>query len=432
MNPTEFEALFAEQATTLRRFCNFKLPGKADGEDVFQETALAAFRHREEIRSAESFKPWLLRIAANKCNDFYRRRAKLLEIPLDALENELPAQSRYGLAAQEAVQDTLALLGTQEQQILWLYYFKNKPQADIATQLRIPIGTVKSRLHNAKRRFKEAYPYPPPTKGETQMSNAKQLPETLPPYTITPSALPPFPVKWEETMGWFFIPRPGETLRWAIYDSPGGTRSECYDCRVIGAAAVHGIEGVEVEAVEHRGGAHEADWDCRDAKRTFIAQLTDTHCRILAESHSENGVRKCYTFLDGDAFLHNWGFGEDNCGNETDLRPKGDILRTGDVITAQQKPFLLDVVGRYTVEIGGKRYDTICVIDIETYNPGVVAEQFLDQNGRTVLWRRFNRDDWKLERYGQRWSERFPDHQQMQVNGALYVHWYDCITDYIL
>ena len=64
------------------------------------------------------------------------------------------------------------------------------------------------------------------------------------------------------------------------------------------------------------------------AERTFIAQLTDTHCRVLAESHVEDGVRKCYTFLDGDAFLNNWGFGEDNCGSEVAVSQKG-ILKRG-------------------------------------------------------------------------------------------------------
>lgn len=101
------------------------------------------------------------------------------------------------------------------------------------------------------------------------------------------------------------------------------------------------------------------------------------------------------------------------------------------VITAD-KDFLLDIVGRYTVAINEKTYDTVCVMDIETYNNGVVSEQFLDENGKTVLWRRFNRDDWAVDRYQKRWSEQLPHNERLTVNGAVYVHWYDCITDYIL
>ena len=35
----------------------------------------------------------------------------------------------------------------------------------------------------------------------------------------------------------------------------------------------------------------------------------------------------------------------------------------------------------------------LVVMDIETYNCGVVSEQFLDKNGKTILWRRFNLDE---------------------------------------
>ena len=61
-----------------------------------------------------------------------------------------------------------------------------------------------------------------------------------------------------------------------------------------------------------------------------------------------------------------------------------------------------------------------------------MTEQFLDENGRTILWRRFNHDTWAIERYGTPWSQRLPENETLMVNGEPYVHWYDCITDYIL
>ncbi|MBQ2798138.1 MAG: hypothetical protein IJF09_01985, partial [Ruminiclostridium sp.] len=73
-----------------------------------------------------------------------------------------------------------------------------------------------------------------------------------------------------------------------------------------------------------------------------------------------------------------------------------------------------------------------CVMDIETYDGGVVSEQYLDKNGRTILWRRFNRNDWAKDRYKKNWTEILPDNECITVNGEVYVHWYDCITDYIL
>ena len=255
----------------------------------------------------------------------------------------------------------------------------------------------------------------------------QKLPNALPEYTIVKSDEAPFPVKWEELMGWFIVPKLGEKLSWAIYDWPEKKRTEWYEVAVTGRASVHGIEGVEITAKEY-----ERTHSNHSLTRTFIAQLTDTHCRFLSQIHYEGDIKKLYTFLDGDEFLHNWGYGEDNCGNEVNLKPKGLIQRDGNKVTAPDIPFLLDVVGRYTVTIGGKSYNCICIIDVVTNNDGVLIERFIDQNGRTILWRRFNRDDWNMKTYKQPWSEKFPTNEQLTVNGQVYVHWYDCITDYIM
>ena len=47
-------------------------------------------------------------------------------------------------------------------------------------------------------------------------------------------------------------------------------------------------------------------------------------------------------------------------------------------------------------------------------------------------WRRFNRNDWMLENYGRPWTELLPENERLTINGETFVHWYDCITDYIL
>ena len=77
------------------------------------------------------------------------------------------------------------------------------------------------------------------------------------------------------------------------------------------------------------------------------------------------GSRYGVAAVDGDDFMPNREFGEDNCGNETNPSVKGDIKRDGNAVTSADKDFLSDIVGRYIVTIGGKSYDTVCVMDIE-------------------------------------------------------------------
>lgn len=428
---TDFETLVADNLQPLERFVKFRIGNPLDAEDVLQEVLIAAYRGRETLADESMFKPWILGIARNKCSDYFRAKAKRMEIPLDALAESELTVGMHGVTTKIVVHETLDRLGDTDKQILYLSYFKDLPQAEIASRLGIPVGTVKSRLFHAKQQFRELYPEKP--KGETSMKNIrKYMPEYMPDYQIRETDGEPFAVCWEEMMGWFIVPKLGEKLSWAMYDFPKRNRTEQCDMEVVGRAEVHGIEGVEIESVEYD------PMDCNKingadvAKRRFVAQLTDTHCRYLAESHIEDGVKKLYTFLDGDDFLQSWGFGADNCGNETHIAPKGLIRKQGSVITTAKQPFMLDVVGRFEVQINGKTFDTICVIDAGAYEEGVVTEQYLDRNGRTVLWRRFNRSDWMQESYKRPWTELLPENERITVDGETYVHWYDCISDYIL
>ena len=421
----EFESLLKSERISVERFVRFRLNEKADADDILQEIYLTAYQKFPQLKNKDSFKAWSISIARNKCNDYFRKKATQYEIPIDEITESELSDSRHGVSVVETVRETLDLLGNQDKQILYLYFWKELPQAEIAKQLNIPVGTVKSRLYTAKQNFKTKYPYNVEvSKGESTM---KRLPELIPEYKIEASTKAPFSVKWEELMGWFLIPKLGEKLSWGMYDIPSRKCSHVYDMQVTGKAKVHGIEGVELTA---REASYSNKKEVID--RTFVAQLTDTHCRYLATLRNDGDVRNYITFLDGDEFMPVWGFGEDNCGNETNLSVKGDIQRVGNTVTGANKDFLLDIVGRYTVTIGGKSYDTVCVMDISTYNGGVISEQFLDKDGKTVLWRRYNRDDWAIDRYKKPWSEQLPENDRLIVNGTTYVHWYDCITDHII
>ena len=427
----EFEKLLADVSSGVERFVRYRLPSQTDADDVLQEVYLSAYRSFSGLKNKDAFKPWILSIARNKCNDYFRSKAAQMEVSIEELSQQELSTGRLGLSVVHTVRETLDRLGDKDKQILYLYFWKEMPQNEIAKLLEIPVGTVKSRLHTAKQHFKNKYPYQTQKpKGEPVM---QKLPEYIPDYSIERLDAEPFNVRWEELQGWMIVPRVGEKLTWGMYDFPERKRTEYTEMEVIGKAEVHGIEGVEIVAMQFDPADYYRTGALDRVERRFVAQLTDTHSRYLAESHMEDGVRKCYTFLDGEAFLNNWGFGEDNCGNEVDLRPKGLLHREGNCITGTIPREVVDVVGRYRVTIGGKSYDTVCVMDIECFNDAVASEQFVDQNGRTVLWRRFNRDDWAIERFGGKpWSEKLPDNERLTINGETYVHWYDCISDYIL
>jgi len=166
MTDTEFTQKLAECENAVKRFVYFKTPSKADGDDVLQETLLAAYTRREMLKNPDGFKAWLLTIASNKCNDFYRSRTKQPDALPDCettLHNSL-TQTRYGITIAETVQETLAAMEAKDAELLRLVYIDRYTQTEISAMLGVPVGTVKSRLHSAKQRFKDAHSYSPTQK----------------------------------------------------------------------------------------------------------------------------------------------------------------------------------------------------------------------------------------------------------------------------
>lgn len=423
-----FEAQLAAVYSGVERYVKYRLNGGSDAEDLVQDICLTAYLKYDQLEKKESFQPWILSIARSRCADYYRKKQRSPEVPLEAVPEGKLVYGRRGWVVSSPVEETLELLTDKDREVLRLHYWQKLSLEEISRKLGIPVGTVKSRLNTARERFKKQYPYPP--KGETIMC---QLPKIMPKYSIEKLDAEPFSCKWEEMQGWLIVPKLGEKLTWGLYDFPSRKRNEYTEIEVIGKAEIHGIEGVEIVAVQHETQDYYRTGALDRMERRFVAQLTDTHSRYLAESHVEDGVRKVYTFLDGDEFLNNWGFGPDNCGNETNLIPKGLLTREGNAVIGHTPKEVVDIVGRYRVTINGKTYDTVCVMDIQCFNDAVASEQYVDENGRTVLWRRFNRNNWEMDRFGgQLWSEKLPDNERITVNGEIYVHWYDCISDYIL
>lgn len=406
----DFERQLAECRGAVERFVYYKMPNKYDADDVLQETYLSAHLKYSELKDKSCFKPWILSIARNKCTDYFRKKANEFAIPIDDLTERQLVYGRGGRSEIPAVRDTLDVLKDRDRQILYLCFFQNMPQADIAKKLNIPLGTVKSRLHAAKAHFKEKYPYSPKAKGDVTM---KKFPEYLE-YTIEKTDGEAFPVKFEALPNWFIIPRDGEQVRLRCYDKqPGRRDSWGWVSTVVGKVKLHGVTGVEIKnvPVDHMG-----DEIC------FVAQLTDTHVRWLAmHSRGSDNVWRCLTFLDGDEFMDVFGFGENNCGFETDLRANGIITLSDNGIEVPENRRCRDVVGRYNVSICGKEYDTICVID---FKPNVyVKKVYIDRDGRTVLSRHFSYEEDSSDTDG---------YEIIMVNGEKYANYIDSISDRIL
>lgn len=136
-------------------------------EEIYQETFLRVFRHRDRFRPETRFRPWVFAIATNLCRDHFRRLKRRREVPLpEVMVDPRPGPAeRAGAAAESArVRQAIAELSEQHREVLLLRHFAELSVEETAQALGIPTGTVKSRLHHALARLMRALEAETPTR----------------------------------------------------------------------------------------------------------------------------------------------------------------------------------------------------------------------------------------------------------------------------
>ena len=118
----DFEELLRREMPVLERFVRFRIGNAHDADDVLQETCIAAFKSFGDLKDENLFKPWLLSVARHKANDFFREKAKSLDIPIDELRESALSYGAQGVTTSSVVRETLGLLGDKDKQILYLFY----------------------------------------------------------------------------------------------------------------------------------------------------------------------------------------------------------------------------------------------------------------------------------------------------------------------
>jgi RNA polymerase sigma-70 factor (ECF subfamily) len=154
----------------LRRY----LGNAETAEDVFQTAFLSVHLKCQTFKEGRRFRPWLYSIATNAaidCRRMTKRRPTVsLDTPheqdadsisclIDYLESSDPNPSDSALDAERSrlVRATLDRLPESMNAIIQLVYYQGMRYKEAAEVLNVPVGTVKSRLHNAVRRLADIW-----------------------------------------------------------------------------------------------------------------------------------------------------------------------------------------------------------------------------------------------------------------------------------
>jgi RNA polymerase sigma factor (sigma-70 family) len=160
-DPERFAELYDRHAVAVYRFAARRL-GAHVAEDVVAETFTVAFRRRERYDpSYPDARPWLFGIAVTLIGRHRRSEIRMFRAlarsstpPLSITETDAVDERLTAAATGRALAEAIAELPADQRDVLLLAAWADLSYEEIAVALRVPIGTVRSRLSRARRRVR--------------------------------------------------------------------------------------------------------------------------------------------------------------------------------------------------------------------------------------------------------------------------------------
>ena len=136
----------------LRRIC----ASEEDAWDALQETWMKALRGLSQLRDPMAFPGWIYRIARNQAFAMQRGRVQHDQLPDETDRTEYAADPPdFSADDAQEVHWALGELDLFHREPLVLLFLNDLSIAEIATLLATPEGTIKSRIHHAKRKLRQ-------------------------------------------------------------------------------------------------------------------------------------------------------------------------------------------------------------------------------------------------------------------------------------
>lgn len=158
--PEAWEALLARYRLPLYAYVYELVHQEQTSLDIVQETFINAARHLHTLQRDEKFGSWLFNIAHQKCLQHWRKQ-RPAEIPIDPLDEDFaelepgPRELLIRKEQEEAFMKVLDRLAVPHRAVLLLHFLEDFSLEEIASITGTQLGTVKSRLHYARKALRK-------------------------------------------------------------------------------------------------------------------------------------------------------------------------------------------------------------------------------------------------------------------------------------
>lgn len=150
-----FAALVRDSAAGLLRVANLILRDTAAAEDATQETLVAAWRSIRGLRDPDRFHAWIHRLLVNECHREGRRSRRASQ-PVRAFINATDPDASGTIDDRDQLDRGFGRLPEDQRVVLVLHYYVGLTLDEVAGVLRLPTGTVRSRLHRGTQAMRAA------------------------------------------------------------------------------------------------------------------------------------------------------------------------------------------------------------------------------------------------------------------------------------
>lgn len=161
MSTIEFDSKLDSLSGLLHSFAYNLTKNTEDAKDLYQETAFRAISNRDKFRPGTNFKAWLFTIMKNIFINNYRRKTKANTI-IDSTDNMYFINSGSASISNDAqsnimMKELKGMINSLEDSIKLPFemHYEGFKYQEIADELDLPLGTVKSRIFFARRALKD-------------------------------------------------------------------------------------------------------------------------------------------------------------------------------------------------------------------------------------------------------------------------------------
>lgn len=161
LQPTDeaaFEQIMREYGTRVLRLATFLVKDRTVAEDLTQDVFVKVYRHLPRFRGQSSIQTWIYRIAVNECKGYLRSWAFRKILPRSWIKADSDVSTER-VVMDQSERDELVVqvqsLPSMYRQVIVLHYYADLSIAEVANVLYVSEGTVRTRLHRARKQLKK-------------------------------------------------------------------------------------------------------------------------------------------------------------------------------------------------------------------------------------------------------------------------------------